>query len=476
MATAVRDAVPADAAGIAAAVLSGALDPVEVAGLFVARVEAVNRPLNAIVAFDPDVPLRDAARVRARLASGERPALAGVPVVIKDNIFVAGQPVTQGCRANAGFVAPRDALVVNRIRAAGGIILGLGNMSELGCKDITDNRLYGPTRHPLDRSLTPGGSSGGPAVAVAAGMAPLAIGTDAGGSSRRPPAHVGVVGFKPTNGAIADVFGYPSITPGVDTLCPIGGTVADTARLFEAVLGQDPRDPYSVAIPGHSWRDISTLRIAFSPLMGLEAAIDADVAAAVEAAVGTLSDAGLSIELADPVWPDNHPKAAVSAVELAGLSAQYGDAWKRDPSLFDPHVAGLIEAGLRLTGVEVIESRDAGIDVGQAMRAFFEDFDLLIGPTLACVSWKLDRIWPATVGGRAAEPRSHAAFTPLFNHSRSPAITIPCGAGRDGLPVGLQIVGPAFSDRQVLAAASWMESALGSAARPWRGIAVSRPN
>ncbi len=459
--------LPTSVAAIAAAVNGRVLDPVTVAELFAARVADRNPALNAIVAFDRAVPLRDAATVRARIAAGEVLPIAGVPVVVKDCIFVEGLRVTQGCRAHAGFVAPRDAVVVERIRGAGGIVLGLGNMSELGCRGVTDNPLYGPTRHPLDPRLTPGGSSGGPAAAVAAALAPCAIGTDAGGSSRRPPAHVGVVGFKPTNGAVPDVFGYPSLTPGVNTICPIGDTVDDVARLFAVIVGEDRRDPFSIAVPAIAPRPATSLRIAFSPTLGLDEPIDGDVADALCQAVDVLRTAGLRIERTDPAWPPNRSAAIVSATEHAGLAAQYGEAWRRDPSLFDPHVGGLIEAGLRLSAVDAVRARMASLDVWQAARAFFSEYDLLLGPTLACVSWPLDLDAPATIGGRKAAPRGHAVFTPLFNHSQSPAITIPCGAGRNALPVGLQIVGPRLADRQVLAAASWMEEALGERARPW---------
>jgi aspartyl-tRNA(Asn)/glutamyl-tRNA(Gln) amidotransferase subunit A len=277
-----------------------------------------------------------------------------------------------------------------------------------------------------------------------------------------------VVGFKPTNGAVADPIGFPSIAPGIDTLCPIGATVDDTRRLFEAIVGSDARDPLSINLPSAPLREPATLRVAYSPLLGLDAAIDADVASAVDAAVEHLIDQGLNVIKSDPVWPGTRQEAMISAIEFAGLASRYGEAWKRDPSLFDPHVGNQIAIGLGLSGVDVVRARDVSFAVWRAMGSFFKDFDLLIGPTLACVSWSVDRIYPTHIGGVPAEPRGHAVFTPLFNHAQTPAITVPCGAGRDALPVGLQIVGPQFADRQVLMAAHWIETALGSAAHPWR--------
>jgi len=186
---------------IAADVAAGRTTAVETAKAALGRIEAA-KALNAVVTVNSARTLADAAAVDARLRAGETMPLAGVPIVVKDNIWVGGWRVTQGSRLFANFIAPQDAIAIERLRSAGAVIVGIGATSEFACKGVTTSQLYGPTRHPLDPALTPGGSSGGPAVAVAAGLVPLAIGTDAGGSSRRPPAHVGVAGFKPSYGAI----------------------------------------------------------------------------------------------------------------------------------------------------------------------------------------------------------------------------------------------------------------------------------
>jgi aspartyl-tRNA(Asn)/glutamyl-tRNA(Gln) amidotransferase subunit A len=185
---------PRDARQIASLVNAAETSATEIAREALDRIEAAS-DLNAVVTIDPVRTLREAAEVDRRARSGEAMLLAGVPVVIKDNIWVGGWRVTQGSRLFADFVAPRDAIAVERLRTAGAIVVGIGATSEFACKGVTTSPLFGPTRHPLNTDLTPGGSSGGPATAVAAGLVPLAIGTDAGGSSRRPPAHVGVVGF-----------------------------------------------------------------------------------------------------------------------------------------------------------------------------------------------------------------------------------------------------------------------------------------
>ncbi len=194
------------------------LSAVEVARYFVKRVEQRNPSLNAIVQFDAEGVLAEARQIDERLVAGETLPMAGVPVTIKDNLWVAGRTVTQGSRLFADFIAPRDAWAVARLRQLGAVVLGITNCSEFACKGVTDNLLYGATHHPLDASLTPGGSSGGAAAALAAGMGLLALGTDAGGSVRRPAAHCGLVGHKPTQGVIAHPWGFAEPNYGVSVV------------------------------------------------------------------------------------------------------------------------------------------------------------------------------------------------------------------------------------------------------------------
>ena len=232
-----------DARSIAAAVNARTLDPVEVAETFIARIAERNPSLNALCAFDPATARSDAQQVRARIAAGERPGLAGVPVVVKDNIWVAGRRIAQGSRLFADHVAPQDAIAVARLRRSGAVIIGIGNCPEFACKGVTNSPLHGVARHPLDLRLTPGGSSGGNAAALAADFAPIALGTDGGGSGRRPPAHTGVVGFKPSFGAIPYGPGFPEPFWGIAVLAPMGRTVGDVATLSRPSPGRTPVIP-----------------------------------------------------------------------------------------------------------------------------------------------------------------------------------------------------------------------------------------
>lgn len=463
----VADPTDWDAPTIAAAVVGGQVDPVEVVDAFLANIRRANPAVNALVDHDEMAPRAEAASLRARIAAGEHLPLAGVPVVVKDSIWVAGRRITQGSPLFRNFRPTRDALSVERMRRAGAIVIGIGNMPEFGAKEVTDNRLYGRTVNPCDLTRTPGGSSGGCAAALAANMAPLALGGDGGGSSRRPPAHVGVVGFKPTPGVVADPWGFPGTLPGIACTSPMGRTVADVQALFEVITGLHPLDVLSIDPLPRGSISMETLRIAYSPQLGLGLPIDADVLAATEAAVERLRQAGLHIDNVDPCWPRVTNEACILAIEDAGLADLFGVQWQADPAEFDPAIGMQIQRGLRRNAAEVARAHEFSLHIAAAIARFFTSWDLLLCPTTACVAWPADRLNPETVGGRLAAHRDHAAFTPLFNHARTPAISIPCGTGARGLPVGLQLIGPRLSDWRVLDCAAWaarvLKTALGSA-------------
>ncbi|WP_038200391.1 amidase [Xenophilus azovorans] len=449
-----------DARQIAAACRDGRLDPADVLRAFRQRMHERNPAINAVVGDPPaDLPAQ-LEHLRRRLAAREPLPLAGVPVLVKDVIWVAGQRVTQGSRLFADFVAPRDALAVERLRRAGALIVGMANSSEFACKGLTTNHVYGLTRHPQDLSLTPGGSSGGCAAAVAAGLAPLALGTDGGGSSRRPPSHVGVVGFKPSFGAIADPFGFAHAFIGLQTLAPIARTVADARLMFDAMAGVDVRDPQTIELQPAADADVRRLRIAFSPRLGLDVPVDPDVSACMEAAVERLRGAGLPIERADPSWPQGASEEALMPLQHVGLASLFESDWRRDPDVFDPDIARQIERGLKWRGADVARAREAGLRIALTLGDFLQHHDLLVCPTTPCVAWPNDRPGPRIIEGQSVEPRAHAVFTPFMNHAMVPAISIPCGLGRDALPVGLQVVAARGRDHLLLAAAELFEAAL----------------
>ena len=234
---------------IAQSVSTGRSTASEQADEAIRRIEIGNPSLNAIVLFDPADIRRRAVEVDRRLAAGEVMPLAGVPVTIKDNIWVEGLRITLGSNLFKDFVAPASAIAVERLERAGAVISGISNTSEFACKGQTTNLLHGATRHPLDLSLTPGGSSGGPVAAVAGGLLPLGIGTDAGGSSRRPPAHTGLVGFKPSFGAIPYGPGFEEPVPWVSCICPIARTVAEARTALRSSAGSIRAIPTALRPP-----------------------------------------------------------------------------------------------------------------------------------------------------------------------------------------------------------------------------------
>jgi aspartyl-tRNA(Asn)/glutamyl-tRNA(Gln) amidotransferase subunit A len=447
---------PPDALAVAHAVRAGRETAASVVEAAIDRIEAA-ADLVAVVDFDPAPVRAEAAAVDARLAAGEDLPLAGVPVTIKDVIWVKGRRVTQGSRLFADFVAPADAVAVERLRRAGAVIVGMSNTSEFACKGLTTNRVYGTTRHPLDPRLTPGGSSGGPSTAVMAGLVPLALGTDAGGSSRRPPAHVGAVGFKPSFGAIPHAPGFAGPVPGIEVLAPIARTVADAAAMFAVLRGPDPRDPDSLLAPEPP-HPTAAPRIAYTRRFGMTVPVEPAIEAGIERAVEGLRAAGFVVEERDPPWPAGVDEATLMPLQHAGLAALHGDAFRRDPDVFDPDIAVQIERGLSLDAATVARARILAREVALALAGFFTRVDLLVGPTVPCLAWAADRLGPETIAGIAVPPRAHAAFTPLFNHAGVPALSLPVGRGEGGLPFGLQMVAARGADDLLLATAARAEA------------------
>lgn len=451
----------------AAAARAGNAKPVALVEQALARIEAA-AALNAFVALDKHRSLAEARNIAARMKEGEYLPLAGVPLGVKDNLFVEGWPIRQGSHLFSDHIAPFDCVAVERARAAGAVIIGITACPEFACKGSTSSPLYGPTQHPADPRLSPGGSSGGSACAIAANLVPAALGTDAGGSGRRPAAHVGCVGFKGTVGAIPYGPGFLESVADISVIAPMASDVADTVALFEAIAGPDARDPASSVTLAPAPPTLPQ-RIAFSPRFGLDVPIDPDVEIAVAAAVEALKSADFPIISADPLWLDGAGEDALMPLQHAGLAHLFGGMLEAGESRFDPEIAAQVRSGLALSGQEVAAALQASLDVRLCVAGFLAEHDLLIGPTTPCVAWAHEDGHAPEIGGVAAGPRGHAVFTPLFNHARVPAVSIPCGRGRDGLPVGLQIVGRLGEDRAVLAAAAAAEEVLASADL-WNGL------
>ncbi len=456
------------ARAIATGVRERRFSATEVFDAVAARVTAENPGLNAIIGFDPDWSRAQAKALDARLASDPSARalpLAGVPVTVKDNLWVKGRRISQGSRLFEHFVAPEDAWAVGRLRECGAILLGITNCSEFACKGVSNNLLHGKTRSPWDERLTPGGSSGGAASAVAAGFGPLALVTDAGGSTRRPAAHCGLVGMKPSFGVIPAWPGFEEPNFGLSVVGQIARNVGDAALMLDCLGGFSARDPVSQRLDmaqlkaGVDDAGLRSLRIAFSRNLGCGFAIDADVLAVMEGAVASLRGAGYEVEDADPVWPKGTAAYPLIALQQAGLAALYGREFEADRSRFDPDIAVQIELGLKTGGPAIAETLLLRERIYASLHVFFGRYDALICPTSPVTSWPVDQLGPPVIGGLPAGPRGHAAYTPLFNYCGVPACSVPAGLVR-GLPVGLQVVAPRYQDGRVLALARVLESLL----------------
>jgi aspartyl-tRNA(Asn)/glutamyl-tRNA(Gln) amidotransferase subunit A len=452
---------------LAARVQRRELSAQEVAQHLCERVARLEPQLNAFADFDPEVPFTAARLVDQRLAAGEALPLAGVPFTVKDNLWLAGRPATFGSRLFADFVAPRDSWCVARLKALGAVPLGVTNCSEFACKGITESPLHGATRNPWDLQRTPGGSSGGAVAAVASGLGLLALATDAGGSTRRPAAHTGLVGMKPTLGRVPNPWGFDDPNHLLSAIGQIGRDVEDVAWMLDLLTAWEPADPLSspaFAVPDVMTRlkqPLPALRIAYSPQLGAGLAVDADVRATLDHAVERLRSAGWHIVEADPVWPEQAREYPLIALQQACLAQLFGEAWTSDPSRFDTDIGAQIELGLSVSGPRIAELLRLREHLHASFTALFAQHDALLCPVSPVEAWPLGQLGPSEIGGLPAGPRGHAAFTPLFNYGSLPALSLPCGSGRLGLPVGLQIAGPRFADARVLQLAWHAEQVLG---------------
>ena len=450
------------AAEVAARVNARNTGAQEVARSVLKRLDAVNPQLNAVIQHDADWTLSLAREVDRRVAAGEHLPLAGVPLTVKDNIWVQGRRIAQGSLVFKDFTAPTHAWAVQRLLDQGAVIVGITNCSEFACKGVSNNRVYGITRSPWDPRLTPGGSSGGAVSATAAGIGALALATDAGGSTRRPAAHTGLVGMKPTFGLIPCGPGFDEPNFGLSVMGQIGRNVADVALMWQQLLGHSHGD-WGSQKPASTHADLHSppprsLRIAWSADLGCGFAIDSDILARLEALVRQLQADGYTIEQAAPLWPDGVREYPLLKLQQAGLAALHGKA--RDEGLLDPDIAAQIDLGRQHSAEDIARLLILREHIYAAYAAFFDRYDLLLCPTTPTVSWPVEQLGPAEIGGVPAGPRGHAVFTPLFNYAQAPACSVPAGMVR-GLPVGMQIVGRRYGDAGVLEMAAHLERLTG---------------
>lgn len=437
----------------------GDFSPVDATRAALERIEAVEPQVNAFVRVDAEEALAQAEASARRWRTGEPEGLLdGVPVTVKDLLLQRGGPTLRGSRTiRADGPWEEDAPSVARLRAHNAVFLGKTTTPEFGWKGVTDSPRHGVTRNPHDPSRTAGGSSGGSAVAVALGAGALSLGTDGGGSVRIPASFCGIFGMKPTYGRVPM---YPSSPFG--TLAHVGPMTrdaADAALMLDVISGDDWRD-WSHLGPAQGVRaglaeGVKGLRIAYSPTLGGQVAVQPAVATAVRRAVTALAEAGAYIEEADPDFTD--PVEAFHTLWFSGAARVVEHLATDQRELLDPGLREIVEAGARYSALDYLAAVDTRMALGRRMGRFHTSYDLLVTPTLPITAFEAGAEAPA--GSPHHRWTGWTPFSYPFNLTQQPAATVPCGADGDGLPIGVQLVGARHADGLVLRAAEALYAA-----------------
>jgi len=471
------------ARSLAAAVRSGERSARSVVEEHLETIRSGEPEIHAFNLVLADEALAAADEVDRRVAAGEDPGpLAGVPVALKDNMCTRGVPTTCSSRILEGWLPPYDATVVERLAAAGAVVVGKTNLDEFAMGSSTENSAFGVTRNPLDPTRVPGGSSGGSAAAVAAGFAPLALGSDTGGSIRQPAALCGVVGVKPTYGAVSR-YGLVAFASSLDQIGPFARTVSDAALLLEAIWGHDPRDSTSIPEPAAGLtevlgRGVEGLRIGVIEELsgdGLEGIAD-DVRSRLGEAVSALDAAGATVETTSVPSTVYGLSAyyVIAPAEASSNLARYDGV--RYGLRVDAPNAGDMNTATRTAGFgDEVKRRimlgtyalsagyyDAYYGKSQKVRTLivqdfaraYEEFDLLLCPTAPTTAFP--------IGEKTADPMTmylNDVCTIPSNLAGHPAMSVPFGVGDDGMPVGVQVLAPAMGERTMFQAAAVLEAA-----------------
>ena len=447
---------------LASKVRSREISAVELTRAALDRIDATNDSLNAWVVVDGPRVMAEAQSVDDRLLAGQGVGpLAGIPIGVKDLEDAAGFPTRYGSLLSSDEPAVGDSVLVARLRAAGCVVLGKTTSPEYGHKGVTDSPLTGSTRNPWSTERTPGGSSGGSAAAIAAGMVPLATGSDGGGSIRIPASLCGFSGLKTTQGRVP--LGGPT-APGSGVLTvkgPMTRRIADTAFALDVCVGPHPTDAFSLPRSGSPWFEAANAprlptRVVYSPTMGF-ATVDSAVAAACEAAIGQLESAGVEVIVMDDIWADDPlmPWYVTWSSLRARAQGHLVDThyWKK----IDPTLRDQIEAGLATSGLDIIGAIDSIHDLNLQLDRAFEQAPILVTPMCSGQTPAIGH--GGLVDGEESE--SWVSFSYGFNLTRNPAGTVRCGFAPDGMPVGLQVVGRQLADVAVIQTMAAFEEIFG---------------
>ena len=449
----------------AAAVRSREISARELLDLHLARIAERNPELNAIVSLDEERARAGARAADEALASGaEVGPLHGLPFAFKDTHAVAGWRTTYGSPLFASHVPDADELIVERVRAAGVVVVGKTNVPEFAAGSHTFNTVFGTTLNPVDPSRSAGGSSGGAACALASGMVPLADGSDMGGSLRNPASFCGVVGLRPSLGRVPE---WPLYNQWETTSVggPMARNVGDLALLLSVLAGPDPRAPQALGDPGSVFAppvagSLSGLRVALSVDLGGAFEVDDEVAAVVSGSASVFSGAGASVT-------DAHPDLAEADDTFRTLrawhfQAKLGRMLAEHPDAFKQSLADNIRAGESLTGADVARAYTQRTALSERMRQFFTSYDVLVLPVSQVPPFPADQEFPTAINGRPMATYLDWMRSAYFiTVTGCPAVSVPAGRTRDGLPVGIQVVAPHGAERRLLEVAAAFEEAVG---------------
>jgi aspartyl-tRNA(Asn)/glutamyl-tRNA(Gln) amidotransferase subunit A len=431
------------------------------------RLDRINPKINAVVTVDREGALSAAAASEKRWLVGEALGpLDGVPLTVKDNIPVRGLRTTWGSNLYSNYLPAADELPIARLREVGAIILGKTNCPEFTLQGYTDNLLFGPTRNPWNLELTPGGSSGGAVAAVSAGIGPIAIGTDGGGSIRRPAAHTGLVGLKPSRGRVPRSDGLPAILLHLETLGPITRDTADLVNVLRVICPVDVRDPASSYFRNDPFEVelLDPCRILYVPQFG-DSPVDPEVRASVAMTAEIFADLGHSLDEGEA------PFAIEPLAQAWGVIGQVGLAWLLDSKpgwegKITPALEEMAAQGKARTGPEYFAALNVFKELEQSLSFFFQDYEAILTPTAAALPWPVTDPYPKQIDGHEAGPRTHAVFTGFANISGCPGISFPSDPAANGLPIGAQLVAARGGDGLLCGLAAQFESA-----HPWTKLA-----
>jgi aspartyl-tRNA(Asn)/glutamyl-tRNA(Gln) amidotransferase subunit A len=441
----------------------GAASPVDAHAAVMRRIDQLNPVLNAFCHLALTESAQAAIESEARWLTHRKSgapvrALEGVPASIKDIILTRGMPTRRGSRTvDVNQPWDIDAPVTARLKEAGAVILGKTTTPEFGCKGETNSPLTGLTRNPWNTAKTPGGSSGGAAAAVASGMGPLAVGTDGAGSVRIPAAFCGNFGLKPSFGRVP---AYPLSPFGtVAHLGPHTMSVEDAARMMTVMAQPDARDWHSLPFDGRDYLQgltdgVKGLRVAYSPTLGYAKNVHPEIAAAVALVAQSLHDLGAEVEQVDPGFED--PLEISTGLWFLGTWTVWNTLSKEQQAVTDPDFAAQAQLGSQLSSLDVQRLHTRRGALGSHMREFMQRFDLILTPSVAVPAFDIKA--PGSVPMNAEAMLGWTPFSYPFNLTQQPACTLPCGLTKDGLPMGVQLVGPMFGDALVLRAARALEA------------------